>query len=77
MYMLCICYVYARVTHARVHTHAQHSQVPIMVRADVDGALEAIVASLMALPRQEIALKIISAAVGQVMCVCVCVCVCV
>lgn len=41
-------------------------EVPIMIKADVDGALEAIVASLMSLPSQEIALKVISASVGQV-----------
>jgi len=41
-------------------------EVPIIVKADVDGALEAIVASLMGLPRQEIALKIVSAAIGPV-----------
>ena len=41
-------------------------EVPIMVKADVDGSLEAIVGSLMALPRQEIALKIVSAEIGQV-----------
>jgi len=41
-------------------------QLPILVKANVDGALEAIVASLMDLPRLEIALKIVSAAVGPV-----------
>ena len=41
-------------------------EVPILLKADVDGALEAIVASLMGLPRQEIALKIVSAAIGPV-----------
>jgi len=41
-------------------------ELPIVIKADVDGALEAVVSSIMALPQHEVTIKVVSAGIGPV-----------